>query len=331
MIFRVYLSKEGAFMPGTYAHMIAADKAKDKIVEADSLIYFAKCLLEFPEWLQSGTVGPDYPYLHHALTSHDLSDSWADLMHYTSIGDLIHNATVQIREMYNQNSECNETRRNIAWFLGFISHIVLDITIHPVVRLVVGEYKDNPDEHRSCEMFMDTYIYNTTYKSELSNSEWIDYLRSVSSEYGMDSQIVTFWNKLLNNTYPHEYKKNQPQIHKWHKKYIKKLDCADINVGFFRHCFADKGWAYPSILDIREEEYQKYIHDLPLPKGNCFDKNSMNYDEIFKNGIKNIVFYWKKIMSLITSNDNDFSFFKNWNLDTGIPVDEEDSRETVWY
>ncbi len=47
-------------MPGAFAHMIAADRAKSAL-EKQGLHFTARALNRFPEWLQSGAVGPDYP------------------------------------------------------------------------------------------------------------------------------------------------------------------------------------------------------------------------------------------------------------------------------
>lgn len=62
-------------MPGAFAHMVAADRAK-QAAESEGLHSIARSTLKYPQWLQAGTVGPDYSYLHH-LRSHDPSDSWA--------------------------------------------------------------------------------------------------------------------------------------------------------------------------------------------------------------------------------------------------------------
>lgn len=61
-------------MPGAFAHMVAADRAK-QAAESKGLHLIARSTLKYPQWLQAGTVGPDYSYLHH-LRSHDPSGSW---------------------------------------------------------------------------------------------------------------------------------------------------------------------------------------------------------------------------------------------------------------
>ena len=51
-------------MPGAFAHMVAADQAK-QTAELNGLDLIARSTLKYPQWFQAGTVGPDYSYLHH--------------------------------------------------------------------------------------------------------------------------------------------------------------------------------------------------------------------------------------------------------------------------
>lgn len=41
------------------------------IFEFNDLI---KAVNRYPQWFQVGAVGPDYPYLHHLLTSNDVDE-----------------------------------------------------------------------------------------------------------------------------------------------------------------------------------------------------------------------------------------------------------------
>ena len=66
-------------MPGAFAHRVAADKAK-QAAESQGLHLTARSTLKYPQWLQDGTVRPDYSYLHH-LRSHDPSASWTQHDH----------------------------------------------------------------------------------------------------------------------------------------------------------------------------------------------------------------------------------------------------------
>jgi len=58
-------------MPGAFAHRVAADRAK-QAAESQGLHSIARSTLKYPQWLQAGTVGPDYLYLHHLLSQSEI-------------------------------------------------------------------------------------------------------------------------------------------------------------------------------------------------------------------------------------------------------------------
>jgi len=319
-------------MPGAFAHMIAADLAKTSM-ENRRLSFPSLILNRFPQWLQAGAVGPDYPYLHHMLTSHDSSDSWADLLHYTRTGDVVRAGASMLREDFSISKDHSEFQRKAAWFYGYASHVILDASIHPVVRAIVGEYEQNKTEHRTCEMFMDAWIYAETYGVELTNSEWVDYLRSLTDTHtsGMDQPVVKLWESMLEQVYPNEYLVNPPQIHRWHQSYVEKLDASDINVGFFRHVASEHGLVYVSSNQISAENRKKYIEDALLPTVNQFGKNTMNYGDIFKFGTENVARYWEEITSVIEGAGNPaLANLPNWNLDKGTIDPEGLGDATLW-
>lgn len=319
-------------MPGTFAHMIAADQAKsqleDKGIQLPSLV-----LNSHPQWFQSGAVGPDYPYLHNALTSHDKSDSWADLLHYTRTGDVVRSGINILRARYTADKDIKEFQRALAWLYGYASHVVLDASIHPVVRAIVGEYEENKTDHRVCEMYMDSYIYRKTYGIELNNSEWVDYLRSLTDPETaeMDNSVVSLWQAMLKKTYPDEFTSNFPQINSWHKAYVKKLDVADVNIGFFRHAAGSNGLLYVPSTDIPSEERNAYIDNAKIPSSNRFGLKTMCYDDIFNFGVKNVAYYLEQITSIIEgSGDPIFSELPNWNLDKGTVDQGGIADATLW-
>lgn len=159
-------------MPTAFAHMIAADNAKRQL-DKQGLKLPELVLNRHPQWLQAGTVEPDYPYLDHILTSHEPSDSWADLLHYANTGDVVR-AGVKIQgSRYPLEKSAKEFERALAWLYGYASHVVLDSSVRLAVRGIVGEYEQNKTEHRACEMFMDSIIYNDVFGVELDNVQWV--------------------------------------------------------------------------------------------------------------------------------------------------------------
>jgi len=277
-------------MPGAFAHMVAADRAK-QAAEAQGLHLIALSTLKFPQWLQAGSVGPDYAYLHH-LRSHDPSDSWADLSHYNHTGDVVQSG-IQWLANWTGDRTSMEFHRAVAWLSGYLSHVVLDASIHPVVRAIVGEYEQNAKEHRICEMYMDSFIFKETYGYELVNDEWADYLRHTTdnSGDGMDRTIKNTWGHMLKTTYPHEYERNIPDFDGWHNGYIQAIDMADNRLILFRHAATENGLVYADSQDIPAASMTKYIEQAKTPSANRFNVSTMHLGDIFSFGVDNIVQY----------------------------------------
>jgi hypothetical protein len=319
-------------MPAAFAHMIAADNAKRQL-EKQGLKLPKLVLNEYPQWLQAGTVGPDYPYLDHMLTSHDKSDSWADLFHYVNTSDVVRSGVKILRNQYLSNKNDQEFKKALSWLYGYAAHVVLDASIHPVVRAIVGEYEKNKTEHRACEMFMDSFIYNDYFGIELDNGNWVSYLKALtdSNTGGMDSSVASLWNAILKDVYPSNYTKNKPQIDSWQEKYEEKLSIADRNAIFFRHAAAEEGMFYILSTKIPPEYMTKYIEKALLPQSNKFSQKTMHYRDIFKFGADNVARFWVDITAAIEgTGDHTLPGLLNWNLDKGTIDPKGVGNATLW-
>lgn len=317
-------------MPGAFAHMVAAERAK-KVAEDKGLHWIAMSALKFPQWLQAGTVGPDYPYLHH-LRSHDSSDSWADLMHYNHTGDVVRSGIRWLSEWEGDRAS-KEFQRAVAWLSGYLSHVVLDASIHPVVRAIVGEYETNAKEHRVCEMYMDSFIYKETYGYELVNDEWADYLRHTTDDSGrgMDKTIKAIWGYMLKTTYPNEYSQNCPDFDGWQDGYIQAIDMADNSLILFRHVATTNGLLYADSKNIPARTMINYIRKAKTPSPNRFAVSTMHYRDIFNFGVDNIVTYWTAMNAAIAGScDISIPTLPNWNLDKGTIDPKGEGHATLW-
>jgi hypothetical protein len=201
-----------------------------------------------------------------------------------------------------------------------------------VVRAIVGEYEQNKTEHRTCEMYMDAYIYKKTYGVELINAEWADYLRHVSVSNGkFDSDVVTLWHAVLQDVHPQEYARNRPQIEAWHEAYVDKLDAADINALFFRHAAANNGVLYVERADIPPRAKDIYIDNVALPATNRFGRQTMHYEDVFRFGVNNVVRAWVGMAHAIEgTGDLDLPIVLNWNLDKGTIDPAGTGDATLW-
>lgn len=318
-------------MPAAFAHMIAANQAKFRLEKNNKLI--KKALNMSPQWLQAGTVGPDYPYLHHALTSHDASDSWADLLHYKKTGDVVRAGVEIMRERYAIEKSKKDFLRALAWLFGYASHVIMDASVHPVVRAIVGEYDANKTEHRVCEMYMDSYIFKEIKQIELTNSEWADYLRHISDPRtkGMDSSVSSLWHEMLKTTYPQEYAANRPDIDGWQKEYVKKLDMADTKLILFRHAAAEGGLLYIESTEIPPDAMKKYIETAKTPVPNKFGTLTIHFKQVFDFGVKNVMSFWTEMADIIEgTGDPLFAQLPNWNLDKGTIDPTGEGYATLW-
>ncbi|OIO61124.1 MAG: hypothetical protein AUJ55_01330 [Proteobacteria bacterium CG1_02_64_396] len=316
-------------MPGAFAHMIAADLAKSR-VEGGSP-FLAKALNRYNEWLQAGAVGPDYPYLHR-LIFNDASNRWADLMHYQATGDMVRAGLAELKPRFVAEQNDPLFMRSAAWLFGYASHVVLDASIHPVVRAIVGEYAAHKTEHRACEMVMDSWIYKETYRVELINAEWADFMRALTVGGGMDPAVATLWRQMLQTVHPAAFNQNPPQIDGWQKGYVTALDAADLNVGFFRHAAEQKGVVYVPVAVIPGADRTRFIEQAALPKNNRFGKTAMHYRDIHQFGVDRVVRFWGLMEGALKGEgDPELPELLNWNLDTGTLIGKEENGDaTLW-
>lgn len=319
-------------MPGTFAHMLASQTAARRVKKSDD--HFAWKCMKQPIWLRAGSVAPDYPYLHW-MGMNKASSSWADAMHYEDTGDVVRAGASILAQEFQRGRSPEEDRRfhrKSAWLFGYLSHVILDVTIHPVVRAIVGDYDENKTEHRKCEMYQDAYIFQQIKNINLVNTEWTDTLVAISSDdekFHEPTKIL--WAQMLTQVHG----SNKPlDIDAWHEAYINVLDVADIDALFFRHALAESATAYVKAEYIDDAAVDKFILDIATPSNKPFPgDDAIDYEEVFNFGVRNILRYWKMLSGAIQgTSDPALPELLNWNLDTGIPQEEDQKHgvPTFW-
>ena len=304
-------------MPGAFAHITAVNLASEgKTLKNLNISNKAKFIIsQNIEFIELGCVSPDYPYLKIGDKE---QNEWADKMHYSNVGVFIRKAIALIKEL-----DGIEKEKTFAWLCGYVGHVIADITIHPVVQLKVGPYRENAKEHRICEMNQDTYIWERLNLGEQGLADRvkanIGSCVETSDPSKVDVAISQLWLSCLTSTFPDEVKKCKPEIDEWHKGFQFVVDNVEEGYRLFpfaRHLAAKAGIVYPS----REDVDMGYIKSLETPKG------SKDYDEVFDLAVSNICLYWEYLSNAIFSEADD-SMFLNWDLDTGL----SDSNElTAW-
>lgn len=138
-----------------------------------------------------GGVSPDYPYL-------GLDADWADLMHKGKTNQMVKCALPLLHRARIANPDAQEWRQQFAWLLGFVSHIIADVTIHPVVNIRVGKYELNKEAHRRCEMNQDVWIYKEITGLDLHVSDNMKgEIRSCGTAIDLNDEVEALWKTCL--------------------------------------------------------------------------------------------------------------------------------------
>jgi hypothetical protein len=296
-------------MPGAYAHLTLVNLIREP-AKLESHGFTSEAIvsvLDYFRFCELGAVSPDYPYLDIV---HPDACHWADRMHYQKTGDMVKTGIDLIRKLNSASRQ-----KAFSWLLGYTSHMVTDVTIHPVVELKVGEYQTNKGKHRICEMHQDAYIFQRLNIGEIGLAEHLD-----SGIWGccdtpgsgkLDPIIVSTWQSMLKTCYSGPYQTNPPIINNWHSsfKFIDdKAEEGNVLPPFARHVAANIGLTYPAIADLDKQ----YLKDLATPLG------AMNYDQIFDRAMENVLVAWSHIANAVFKNDDTYQTSAvNWNLDTG--------------
>lgn len=307
-------------MAGAYTHISVVEKVAERRSAKNSSAVFQKAASIASNnraFSLIGSLGPDYPYLVW-LGFSPAAKKWADRMHYVRSGEMIKEG---IRSLQSSDPTNEDNEINIAWLLGYTSHVITDVTIHPVIQENVGVYEDNKFEHRKCEMHQDVYITNE-YQYNLNSSELFDVVKEATgTDKNLRISVKQFWESLLLKVHPDLYKESPPAINDWHKKYCMGLDVGENTLLIKgRHIIGESGLGifYPTRKDVEE----RFIYDLKQPISGIID-----FKDLFLKAVKNTRSAWEVVGRGLWEGSNEYeSYFKNWNLDTG-----EDEKKILTY
>jgi len=283
-----------------------------------------------------GAAGPDYPYLTDILTTSiiQISHTWANRMHYENTLPFIKGG-VEVLASMNKNEEPFSIR--LAWFCGFVSHVVADSYMHPVVNSIVhGSYIFTHEEHGKCELIQDIYIFKKLTGNDIvsanpreGNLAYLNILDECSDPDDEDKnrvhpQVRDFWRKLLEMAHPDANRYfDDITPDKWHYNYKGRVNFVVDPGAIFRHVVGLTGRAYIRESEITPEDREKYIMEVRLPNGEI-----SNYDAVFNNAVSFIVGIWLQLFEDIERGTPEgvAKYIRNWNLDTGV----DESQIDLW-
>lgn len=303
-------------MPGTYAHITLANLLTGQAARKEIAGFpgeAASAVMDYLKFVEMGANSPDYPYL---AVGDKKSARWADLMHYTNTGSMIHVGVEMTRALTGE-----QRRKCAAWLLGYTAHFAMDVCLHPVINLKVGPYAENKTAHRRCEMNQDVYIFQ---RLNLGGIEFAEHLAggigacsAPGSKKKLDPDVAKLWKAVFKAVHPAQYKSNSPNVDKWHAWFNKIVD--DIAeegnrlIPLARHVAADQALLYPLLGEIDHQ----YIDSLKTPT-----MGDMSYDQIFDKALGHVAETWTVVARGIFQESSEYrAQIGHWDLDTGKDPD----------
>ncbi len=306
-------------MAGAYTHWMVVENAITNLPDGDD----ATVLGEKTNFVRIGAVGPDYPYLSELEGKWFKIHSWADRMHYEKSLEFVQNG---LSGLLTMDPASEKFKICLSWLCGYVSHLLTDAIIHPVVNANVGgTYIFTAHDHIICEMTQDAKIFFATKSIDLSNAAYMKILSDCSDPTDgnrINEAIRDFWPDILKKTHlgaEKYFDKIDPD--KWHKSYLSKLAMASDPIPLFRHVCEEESLAYRTNDELNgTEEEKKYFSEIKLPQR----KATGNFkDDAFNKAIDKVVEVWQEIFADLKDKDISHcsNYLRNWNLDTGLDED----------
>ncbi|MDO9530917.1 MAG: zinc dependent phospholipase C family protein [Deltaproteobacteria bacterium] len=259
-------------------------------------------------FLYLGAESPDLPYLSLG------GKEWADAMHYRKTNGLVISGFEALRQVWSYKTPADEIQ--CAWLLGYVSHMVADAVIHPIVKAIVGSYEENKTEHRICELTMDSLIFQAKKHIDITYAEFSDALK-FCKDAAHFPELMEFWRTQLQSNYPEIDGRSDPSF--WFETYTKAIDAIEGGstvTAFFRHLGAGGNFVYltsEEIVNEHSEDWRKYYLEVKLPEG-----TGTFISHGFEKAVANLVKIWKGLYDGLSGASLQISqLVKNWDLDTG--------------
>lgn len=315
-------------MAGLITHFLVSRKA----ILSDNLDPgLVNLLAANSDWVFLGSASPDLPYV---MFIGDQS-SWADHLHYENTNALV--LTAQKLFQGNAGLLNHIDRIRLSWLLGYVSHIITDVTIHPIIEGIVGKYEidANKSPHRICEKVQDSLIFNELMRGlDITYAEYSDRFRNCAHSNAL-APLMEMWKNLLLGSYP--AKQPVPDPNSWFNVFLPLFDSADNPDGviaMFRHTqILGKEFTREKVYDskarLREiypDDCKRYYDEIKLPSGGVgtFKKDG------FERSINNVVMLWNKFFQSLSDPSIAIAdLIPNWNLDTGKVIGGNDDI-TLW-
>lgn len=278
-------------------------------------------LVEFEAEMYLGSQSPDIPYIFDAAT--------ADSFHTARTNGIVLAVHKILKSRWANRNE--RDRAAFVWLLGYLSHLVADETIHPIVEAIVGRYDPNDptivSEHGFCERTQDTMVFDEVRGGVITKAEFSEHLEESFKRPHFD-YIMELWA----DGYQAAYGGNRPDTKLWTEAYNIAIDTTegdDVFRKILRH-IPDLGEkVYFSKKELEEhhpEAIRKYYSRVALPHN---QQGSFMKDGFYF-AARNISNAWVAAYNRLFDNADLSMDIRDINLDTGISNADPQSDPFYW-
>jgi hypothetical protein len=254
-------------------------------------------------------------------------------MHYENVMRFIGEG---VKKLSLMDKKGDQFQTCLAWFAGYVSHVIVDSFVHPVINCIVnGTYIFTHVEHGHCELIQDIYIFKKITGTDIIMAAsrdqktfgYLDILDDCSDLENLDKihpHIKDFWSDLLKAAHPQAspyFDDINPD--EWHKNYKSRIDFISDSRSIFRHVLdIANAPRYVAETAIEPADREKYINKVLLP-----NRSIISYDVLFDRTVNLVVSKWKNLFPLIQDMKDPLQLpVKDWDLDTGV----DESKIDLW-
>ncbi len=306
-------------MAGQLTHLCLVDSVStpEALDQIPTLIPSVRAALDnYHPFCRLGAVSPDCP----AFVGSTDAMGWSGIMHYLRPADFVRYAIPQLLTMSFNTAD---TRACIAWLFGYASHLVADLTVHPIVAELVGPYsiKKNRKPHRNCELNQDVYIFHKLTGREVLDYDFLEFsgldeCATSGSLQKLNRAANGLWEYALCQ-YPRDDTKAYVRLpattldpDNWFASYVNLMENFATKGTGIGHFF---GLSYPRLADLD----CRFIENLKTPNSS----GTIHFDELFELTRQNIIKSWTDLARSLAEDDAKLFTLANADLDTGMNPD----------
>jgi Zinc dependent phospholipase C len=320
-------------MAGAITHMLASEAAAADLGAGVSDLPAILGDDRARPFLFLGSVSPDLPYLGGFLVG---ERKWADRMHYTSTNLVPCGAAVV--PGVEGFAAMEPGRAFLAWLAGYVSHCVVDATVHPVVQMVVGPYQTNALRHRQCEMYQDALLFRALKGRDLRDSGFVHVLKRCENQQACAS-VADNWSASLVWAYKARKAPATVEWLYWYRQAVNAASDADLIALLSRPLRARDTLVYETAKELRRNDTlcKEYFDDVVLPPAKQARGDFVGH--VFRKAVDNVREAWGAMWSDVSraadlhgdwKQGTLHTVVRNWDLDTGIDIDAYDNGVTYW-